>query len=529
MQKYNFFGKKISGKFTIPSGIVTTNVSVIEKIASEVPQIGILTTKSIGLEQRDGNREPIIAGHSPFSFVNAVGLTNPGAKNFANNLSKIKIPNDKFLLISIFGKDEKDFLETAKILYNFADGFEVNLSCPHASRYGQAIGKDLNLVKKIIKNVSSLGKPVFAKISPNLDIKESVLAMVNGGASGIVAINTKGPEEVLFDNFFVLSNKKGGVSGRAILETGIECVKKIRKITDIPIIACGGISRAKDIEKYKKAGANFFGVGSALAGMSTKEIKEYFLLLEKDIKEDSENAENMLKKDLNINYKKYKIRENKKLEENLFILEMEDEIKADPGQFVFTWLPEKGEKPFSIFDDNPLKFLIQKRGCFTEKLSKLRKGDDIYLRGPYGNSPKICGKTLLVGGGTGIAALYLFAKRNKESVALLGGKDKKCLLAAKGFSSFCKDVFFVTENGEIGKKGLVTDLLEKVIKETKPKYCINCGPKAMVDAVCAEEQKYILPKNIYSSVEFLTKCGIGLCGSCATSDGKRSCVDGTFF
>jgi dihydroorotate dehydrogenase (NAD+) catalytic subunit len=72
-------GNKRVMPFTIPSGIITTEVSCLERIANEVPEVGILTTKSIGPEPRAGNREPIIAEYSPGCFVNAVGLTNPGA------------------------------------------------------------------------------------------------------------------------------------------------------------------------------------------------------------------------------------------------------------------------------------------------------------------------------------------------------------------------------------------------------------------------------------------------------------------
>jgi len=53
----NFLGKEISGVFTIPSGIIATNAKILERIANEIPEIGVLTTKSIGLEPREGNRE----------------------------------------------------------------------------------------------------------------------------------------------------------------------------------------------------------------------------------------------------------------------------------------------------------------------------------------------------------------------------------------------------------------------------------------------------------------------------------------
>lgn len=526
--KYKFFHKEISGIFTIPSGIVSTEVSVIEKIAKEIPEVGILTTKSIGLEPRKGNREPIIAKYAPFSFINAVGLSNPGVEEFVNKLSKIKIPDDKFLLISIFGDSVNEFREIAEKLYNWADGFELNISCPHSEKYGQVIGQDKKLVGEITKSVVSFGKPVFVKISPNLNVKETVECVVRNDASGITAINTKGPELFLHNNFPVLSNKVGGISGKAILELGLKSVKEIKRITNLPVIACGGISTAEDVKNYKQAGADFFGVGSALARMNTEEIKQYFHQLFLDLEKGTNNAIIFLKDKLRMEYKKYKVIENKRMAEDLFILKLDSGIDTKAGQFIFTWLPGIGEKPFSIFDDDPLTLLVQKRGCFTNELSKLNNGDNLYIRGPYGNSPTINGKVLLVGGGTGTAALYLFAKRNKKIIAVLGAKDKNHLPYIERFKSACEELFLTTENGEVGYKGLVTDNLEEVVENMRPDYCINCGPEPMVREAIKNESKYIDSEKIYSSIDFLTKCGIGLCGSCATSKGYRSCVDGNF-
>jgi len=80
----------------------------------------------------------------------------------------------------------------------------------------------------------------------------------------------------------------------------------------------------------------------------------------------------------------------------------------------------------------------------------------------------------------------------------------------------------------MGHKGLVTDILPEIVEKTKPEYCLNCGPEPMVKMAIEIEKKFLDPEKIYSSLELLTKCGIGLCGSCATSKGYRSCVDGTF-
>jgi len=521
--EYKLFGKEISGPFTIPSGIVATEISTVERIANEIPEIGILTTKSTGLEPRKGNREPILAQYAPFSFINAVGLTNPGSEETARRISNTTIPDNRVLIGSLIGSNEEEFGSVAKILLNHVDGFELNISCPHGGKYGQVIAQDKELVERVTRSVVSLGKEVFVKISPNVDVRETVRYAIKGGASGITGINTRGPE------FYpILSNRVGGVSGKEILELGLRCVREVRSVTDLPIIACGGISTAEDVRKYEMAGADFFGVGSALAGMDTKTIKEYFHELFEDLKKGTNNAEKLLVDRLNMQYVKFKVEENRRLADDLLLLKLNDSIKVDAGQFIFAWLPEKGEKPFSVFDDEPLTLLIQRRGCFTDELSKLEKGQTVYVRGPYGKSPEIGEKTLLVGGGTGIAALHLFAKRNEGSSVVIGAKDKSHLPYWKSFESLCERLYLNTENGETGHTGLVTDLLDRIIETVKPEYCINCGPEPMVRNAIQKETRYVNPEKVYSSIEFLTKCGIGLCGSCATSKGYRSCVDGTF-
>jgi dihydroorotate dehydrogenase (NAD+) catalytic subunit len=262
--------------------------------------------------------------------------------------------------------------------------------------------------------------------------------------------------------------------------------------------------------------------------MNTEEIKKYFHCLLIDFEKGTNLANGFLKEKLNTEYQKYRVKENKFLAEDLFILKLDKEIKAEPGQFIFAWLPGKGEKPFSVFDDTPLTLLIRKRGYFTQELSKLKKGDPLYIRGPYGNPLKLEGKTLLVAGGTGIAAFYLFAKKYKNTIALLGAKDKNHLAYLEKFKKLSEETYFTTENGEIGYKGLVTNILPEILEKTKPECCLNCGPELMVKKAIKIESKYLPSEKIYSSIEFLTKCGIGLCGSCATLKGYRSCVDGTF-
>ena len=121
-------GNKEVMPFTIPSGIISTEASSLERLAKEIPEIGILTTKSITPEPRLGHREPVLAQYAQNSFINAVGLTNQGMEEFARSLDRLKIPDDKFLLISIAGTTPDEFRQLTKKLSPYADGLELNLS-----------------------------------------------------------------------------------------------------------------------------------------------------------------------------------------------------------------------------------------------------------------------------------------------------------------------------------------------------------------------------------------------------------------
>ncbi len=528
-----FLGKEISGQFTIPSGIITTNIKVVEKLANEIPEIGVITTKSIGPEPKPGNREPIITQYASGCFMNAVGLTNPGYKEFAKQLSQLKIPKDKFLLTSIFGKNVEEFVIVAKELAPYSDALELNLSCPHAKGYGMAIGQDPEAVKEITKAVkAAVSIPVIPKLTPNTNnLGEIAKAAVEGGADAICAINTVGPGEFTSHGSPVLTNTRGGMSGKGVLPIGLKCIKEIREAVSVPIIGMGGISCADDVKAYEIAGATIFGVGSALAGMSTQELKEYFSKLGKDMKEGTNTASGKMKR-IDMAFKKFKLVENKKLADDLSILVFDGNVNVKPGQFFFVWVPGKGEKPFSALDDKPLTLAIHKRGCLTEELVKLKEGDEVFLRGPYGNEVKAKEgkKVILVGGGTGVASIYQIARDFGNTEFFFGARDAAHLYYKDKIAE-CSKLEIATNDGSEGTEGFVTEILKKRLEELKGEELMffNCGPPQMIEAIVAIEKECAKEEDIYSSVEFVTKCGIGICGACANEKGERLCVDGPYF
>jgi len=537
IKKVEIAGKQVM-PFTICSGIVTTKVSCLERMAQDIPELGVLTTKSIGPEPRSGNREPILAEYMPGGFVNAVGLTNPGPEEFAKELSSAKIPSGKFLLCSAFGKNPDEFVHVVRVLEPYADGFELNLSCPHAQGHGLAVGQDKELSESIIKAVVSVTKkPVFVKLSPNLpNIAEAAKSAMQSGAYGITAINTVGPKYWSVDGNPVLTNKVGGMSGRGILPFGLSAVRDITsKLGRIPIIGMGSIATAQDVKEYGYAGASIFGIGSALIGMTEREIKQYLRHLVRDLEEDTNSVSTLplMLKHPPMDYKKVQVDEMLDVACDFKLIRTNAGFYASPGQFVFAWIPGPGEKPFSVMDDNPLTLGVLERGPFTHAIDSLKKGDSFYIRGPYGKSLDVdsSDEHVLVGGGCGIAGIYLIAKSASESHTpvkiLLAAKDRAHIPYLDNFKNF-GEVLVATEDGSNGKKGLVTDLFGYIQLPSQGVRFYNCGPKRMIEAVLPLERKFARDENIYSSVDWMTRCGVGLCGSCADEKGRRTCVEGPF-
>ncbi|HZD42800.1 MAG TPA: nitronate monooxygenase, partial [Methanomicrobiales archaeon] len=194
--------------------------------------------------------------------LNAMGLPNP-SRAFREELSLLK---GEPVLLSIFGGSPEEFGMVAGWFADIATGFELNLSCPHAEGYGAAIGSDPQMVEECTRVVKELGLPTWVKLTPNVtSIAEIGLAAERGGADAVVAINTLKAMRINTDlRRPVLGNRYGGLSGEAIFPIALRCVYELYEVCRIPIIGCGGISRAEDVIEMMMAGASCVQIGSAL-------------------------------------------------------------------------------------------------------------------------------------------------------------------------------------------------------------------------------------------------------------------------
>jgi len=538
--KTEFLGKTVSGPFTIPSGIVSTAPSIIQRIFDDLPEIGVITTKSVGHIPRAGNREPVYSQYAPGCFVNAVGLTNPGAEEARKGFESLTIPEDRFLLVSIFGGSIDEFVEVAKILAPVADGLELNLSCPHAQGYGMAMGQDPEMVKAIVSAVkSAVDVPVIPKLTPNVDRIEDIgLAALEAGADGLCAINTVGPGYTESHGHPVLSNGMGGMSGSGVLPTALKCIHALKAITDKPIIGCGGLSTADDCRAAISAGASIIGVGSALSGMDTEDMNTYFRQLQTDLDNGSNKAKAGLNLDLDMDFAPYKVVANEPVCEDITVVTLDGNINIQAGEYVFVWIPGVGEKPFSCLTDSPLRLAVIDVGQFTSACYQLKPGDDVYIRGPHGAPvmPKDDANIICVAGGTGLAAVYQVARdfgSNENPAQIFAGARSADRLY---FTEECKDiaeVHIATDDGSAGFSGRVTDALRDYLETLDADTLArtefyNCGPEPMIHAAEAVQRDFAGASQMFSAIDYTTKCGVGICGACASPDGRRICVDGPF-
>ena len=535
-----FLGRQLSGPFTIPSGIVTTAPAIIQRVIDSMPEIGVITTKSIGKGPRVGNREPVYSQFAPGCFVNAVGLTNPGVKEALKGLEQLDVPKDRFLLVSIFGGSVEEFVEVATQLAPVADGLELNLSCPHAKGYGMAMGQDPDMVREVVAAVcATVDIPVIPKLTPNVDdIAVIGRAAVEGGAAGLCAINTAGPGYTESHGHPVLSNGMGGMSGKGVLPLTLKALTALRAETDLPLIGCGGLSSAADCRAAAGCGATIFGIGSGLTGMNTADIAAFFATVANDLESGTNQAGQLIRFDVDMAFKPYRVVANDVVCEDITVVTLDCDLDIRAGEYVFVWIPGVGEKPFSCLTHDPVRLAVINVGEFTERCYQLAPGDDIYLRGPHGVpvTPPSNAHIVCVAGGTGLAAVYQVAEdfgSAEQPADLFVGARTANRLYFRDECDAVGRVTLATDDGSAGFHGRVSDALDAFLAQQAPDALANmvfynCGPAPMIHASEAVQNRYVPADRIFSAIDYLTKCGVGICGACASPDGRRICVDGPF-
>lgn len=536
------------------SGVASTKPQLVRYFDKKIPQIDVITTKSFQVLPNPGNREPVICEPELGSFGNSVGLRNPGMEASFPPLEKLRKEGLKSLLnISLSASNVEDFVTLVKKFDPIADSLELNFSCPHAaSGFGASIGCDINIasnyVREIVKATPERKAKLFIKLTPNVDnIGEIAKACIQEGADGIVAINTVGPKLYLepYSKAPILNNKlggKGGASGTWVKEKALSSVQEIRKaIGDEPIIiGMGGVSTGTDVASFILAGADAVGIGSAFGNVNQAMWGNWLETVKREASifltgsPTSNEASRYLISYNQMEYVPHKIEKLTPFGSDMLIIELDGSLSCGAGQFAFLYLPNVGEKPFSVAHNYPLTFIVKKRGFFTEALFKLKEGDILYTRGLYGaqlDSVKT-DRALLVAGGSGVAVLpsicRLLSSRGTKMSILVGSiKDEK---DSEGFHILEKDLqqygayYSIADDGVPGR--VIQSLPTFLGQSSIAAYLV--GPeKFMAKAAKVLLEAGLEADKIYLSMERTTLCGIGMCGECVCGD-RLTCQYGTF-
>ncbi len=246
--------------------------------------------------------------------------------------------------------------------------------------------------------------------------------------------------------------------------------------------------------------------------------------------------------------KPVKVLENRRETSENFRLILDIPFKSDPGQFVQISLLGIGESPISIASWNRdyLMLHIREVGTVTRALGRVKPGDTVFIRGPYGNTYPIKeaeGRNLVVvGGGCGVASVksvfdYLERNRGKynDVAAFIGFRNSNEVLFADFIDEWrqsmrvyvsldtLKDSWFSAH------EGFVSDSIKAAELPRGDSVAIICGPPIMMKVSAkALLEKGVRPDQIYVSEERLMYCATGTCCHCMIGP-KFTCKDGPVF
>ena len=223
-----------------------------------------------------------------------------------------------------------------------------------------------------------------------------------------------------------------------------------------------------------------------------------------------------------------------------------------PGQCAMLSIPGVGEALFSITssptEKDFLDFSIKKCGCVTTWLHQMEVGQQVTIRGPYGNGfpvdTELAGKDLVfIAGGIGLAPLHSvinycrhYRDRYGKIDIVYGSRSMADLVDfPEIIDEWCKEdginVHLTIDNPQPewdGHVGFVPNYVKELNFDTS-KTVLMCGPPIMIKFTLAGLMELGFQKNqVYTTFELKMKCALGKCGRCNIGD-KYVCKDGPVF
>ncbi len=216
--------------------------------------------------------------------------------------------------------------------------------------------------------------------------------------------------------------------------------------------------------------------------------------------------------------------------------------KQRAGQFVIVRVGSEGERiPLTIVQADPeaglITLVVQGVGKTTKLMNRLEAADSILdLAGPLGTPSEVTdfGTVVVVGGGVGTAVTYpaavALSAAGNTVIAVTGGRSRSQLLFQDELAEVCDDVLVCTDDGSLGRHGLVTDVLSELLESRPVDRVLAAGPIPMMRAVAEVTLPYAIPT--IASLNPIMIDGTGMCGGCRVTVGgcnRFACLDGPEF
>ena len=223
---------------------------------------------------------------------------------------------------------------------------------------------------------------------------------------------------------------------------------------------------------------------------------------------------------------------------------------AQPGQFLIVRAREQGERiPLTICDYDKDKgtvtIVTQIVGASSRLICHLEEGDSFTdLVGPLGiqsefvnwKEEEFVGKRFLfVAGGLGTAPVYPQVKylhsKGAHVDVIMGARNRDLLIFEKEMGAVCDNLYICTDDGSKGEKGLVTNIIDRIMAEGKTyDHAVAIGPMIMMKFTALTMKKYNVPLTV--SLNTIMVDGTGMCGACRVTVGGKTrfaCVEGPEF
>jgi dihydroorotate dehydrogenase (NAD+) catalytic subunit len=229
--------------------------------------LGGLVSKTVTLAPRPGNPHPRIC-ETEAGLLNSIGLENRGIEAYLRDVLPTMADAGCAVVTNIGGEKVEDFAELAARLDGRpeVDALEINLSCPNVQGGKLPFSTDPEMAEAVVRAVRArTSKPLLAKLSPNVtDIAGIARAAEAGGADALTAVNTVLGMSVDWRTGRPgINTVIGGYSGTAIKPIALRCAWQCVRAVSIPVIGCGGVSRASDVLEYLAVGCRAVQVGTS--------------------------------------------------------------------------------------------------------------------------------------------------------------------------------------------------------------------------------------------------------------------------